>query len=57
MMEEENLVRDKQIEGQARAKYLVKKEKRRELDRLRVIEQQLQMRTPTTRLQRGRRRI
>jgi hypothetical protein len=57
MMEEEKLVRDKQIEGHARAKYLVKKEKRRDLHRLRVIEQQLKMRTPTTRLQRRRRRI
>jgi hypothetical protein len=42
MMEEEKVVRDKQIEEHARAKYLVDKEKRRELDRLRGIEQELQ---------------
>ena len=35
-------MRDKQIEEHARAKYLVEKEKRRELDRLRGIEQELQ---------------
>ena len=42
MMEAEKLVRDKQIEEHARAKYLVQMEKRRELNMLRGIEQELQ---------------
>ena len=42
MMEEERVVRDRQIEEHAYAKYLMEKKKRRELDRLRGNEQELQ---------------
>ena len=42
MVDEQKVVRDRQIEEHARAKYVVEKEKRRELDRLRGLEQDLQ---------------
>ena len=51
-MEEGKVVKGKQIEKHVRAKYLVEKEDRRGLDRLRGIEQELLSCTASLQLQR-----